>query len=110
MLWCQRGGSGNVERKTQVQICQNEVQEHRHFRKTFLAEAWKARCHNADMHGAGKSVSLVVPKKWAINAGKPMAAEFLNEGEETGQVQQTNGHLPVSSLSQFNALSSAFWF
>ena len=39
----------------------------------------KARCHNADMHVSGKSDSLVVPKKWANNAGKPTAAESMEE-------------------------------
>ena len=39
----------------------------------------KARCHNADVHVSGKSDSLVVPKKWTNNAGKPTAAESMEE-------------------------------
>ena len=39
----------------------------------------KARCHNADMHAAGKSDSLVVPGKQANNAGPPTAAESVEE-------------------------------
>jgi RNA-directed DNA polymerase len=39
----------------------------------------KARCHNADMHGPGKSDSLVVPEKRANNAGSQTAAESVEE-------------------------------
>lgn len=39
----------------------------------------KARCHNADMHVAGKSDSLVVPEKRANNAGSQTAAESVEE-------------------------------
>ena len=39
----------------------------------------KARCHNADMHVAGKSDSLVVPEKRANNAGPKTAAETVEE-------------------------------
>lgn len=39
----------------------------------------KARCHNADMHVAGKSDSLVVPEKRANNAGQDTAAESVEE-------------------------------
>ena len=39
----------------------------------------KARCHNADMHVAGKSDSLVVPEKRANKAGPQTAAESVEE-------------------------------
>ena len=39
----------------------------------------KARCHNAGMHVAGKSDSLVVPVKRANNAGPQTAAESVEE-------------------------------
>ncbi len=39
----------------------------------------KARCHNADMHVAGKSDSLVVPGKRANKVGLPTTAESVEE-------------------------------
>ena len=48
----------------------------------------KARCHNPDMHVAGKSDSLVVPEKQANKAGPQTAAESVEERrltEENGK-------------------------
>ena len=44
-----------------------------------LDRSEKARCHNPDVYVSGKSDSLVVPKKWTNNAGKPTAAESMEE-------------------------------
>ena len=54
-----------------------EIPETSNFSELDRSE--KARCHNADVHVSGKSDSLVVPKKWTNNAGKPTAAESMEE-------------------------------
>ena len=62
----------------------------------------KARCHNADMHVAGKSDSLVVPGKRANKAGSPTAAESV---EERGLTKE-NANQPLLVRTQSRVAGS----
>ena len=60
-----------------------EIPETSNFSELDRSE--KARCHNADVYVSGKSDSLVVPMKRTNNAGKPTAAEFMEEPTSTAK-------------------------
>jgi hypothetical protein len=62
----------------------------------------KGRCHNPDMHVAGKSDSLVVPEKQANKAGPQTAAESVEETRLTKE----NASQPLLVRTQSRVIKS----